>query len=310
MDAYALLPTVPVIAGTGEQLPVRDGSLDAITVAQAFHWFDAPVAFVEFARVLRPGGRVALLWNTRDRALPWTDRLWGMVAATEHDAPWGDAEHWHTTALVDTPHFGERHAATFHHAVPGGCVLGRAHGTRARLGSTHGHGFVRGVGTLTRADSSGVGGVRRLPPLERVGGRHRTGGELGAGGRRPAGRRGRGASPRQPAVLQRRGDPRVGAAAPHGVHDPEGLPRARVPLRPRPGLPRWCRGRRGHPHPNDKGGNENAPDFRIQAAEKAGAADKAASPNSPGCLRPSPARRVASGWRPPRRSSPLGCACS
>ena len=112
----AALPTAPVIAGTGEQVPVRDSSLDAITVAQAFHWFDAPVAFAEFARVLRPGGRVALFWNTRDRSLPWTDRLWGLVAATEHDAPWGAAEHWHTTALVDTPHFGERHAATFHHA--------------------------------------------------------------------------------------------------------------------------------------------------------------------------------------------------
>lgn len=111
----AALPTVPLIAGTGEQVPVRDGSLDAITVAQAFHWFDAPVAFAEFARVLRPGGRVALVWNTRDRSLAWTDRLWGLVAATEHDAPWGDAEHWHTRALVDTPHFGERHTATFHH---------------------------------------------------------------------------------------------------------------------------------------------------------------------------------------------------
>jgi SAM-dependent methyltransferase len=110
------LPTVPVIGGTGELLPLRDGSLDAITVAQAFHWFDAPVAFAECARVLRPGGRIALLWNTRDRSLAWTDRLWGLVAATERDAPWGDAEHWHTTALVDTPHFGARHAATFHHA--------------------------------------------------------------------------------------------------------------------------------------------------------------------------------------------------
>ena len=111
----AALPTVPVLGATGELLPLRDGSLDAITVAQAFHWFDASVAFAEFARVLRPGGRVALLWNTRDRSVPWTDRLWGLVAETEHDAPWGDAEHWHTTAFVDTPHFGVRHAATFHH---------------------------------------------------------------------------------------------------------------------------------------------------------------------------------------------------
>jgi hypothetical protein len=39
-----------------------------------------------------------------------------MVEETEHDAPWGDAEDWHTTALVETPHFGPAHAATFHHA--------------------------------------------------------------------------------------------------------------------------------------------------------------------------------------------------
>jgi SAM-dependent methyltransferase len=110
------LPSVPVIGATGEALPLHDGTLDAITVAQAFHWFDGPFAFAEFARVLRPGGRVALCWNTRDRSLPWTDRLWSLVTAAEHDAPWGDAEHWHTTALVDTPWFGERHAATFHHA--------------------------------------------------------------------------------------------------------------------------------------------------------------------------------------------------
>ncbi|MFN8025228.1 MAG: class I SAM-dependent methyltransferase [Acidimicrobiia bacterium] len=111
----ASLPAVPVVGATGESLPFRDESLAAITVAQAFHWFDATNAFAEFARVLQPGGRIALFWNTRDRSLPWTDRLWGMVAETEHDAPWGDAEHWHTTALVDTPHFGPRHNATFHH---------------------------------------------------------------------------------------------------------------------------------------------------------------------------------------------------
>lgn len=112
----ATLPRVPVVGATGEALPFRDGSLHAITVAQAFHWFDGPAAFAELARVLSPRGRIALLWNTRDRSLPWTDRLWEIVAATEHDAPWGDAEQWHTTALADTPHFGPRHHATFHHA--------------------------------------------------------------------------------------------------------------------------------------------------------------------------------------------------
>jgi ubiquinone/menaquinone biosynthesis C-methylase UbiE len=57
----ASMPSVPVVGAVAERLPFRDGALDAITVAQAFHWFDAPVAFAEFARVLRPGGRVAMI---------------------------------------------------------------------------------------------------------------------------------------------------------------------------------------------------------------------------------------------------------
>ena len=68
--------------------------------------------------MLRPGGRVAPVWNTRDRTADWTDRLWGIVGAAEHDAPWGPAELQHTTALADTPHFGPRHHASFLHTQP------------------------------------------------------------------------------------------------------------------------------------------------------------------------------------------------
>ena len=65
------LPAVPVAAAVAEALPFADGALDAVTVAQAFHWFDQPVALREIARVLRPGGRIALVWNARDDSGGW-----------------------------------------------------------------------------------------------------------------------------------------------------------------------------------------------------------------------------------------------
>jgi SAM-dependent methyltransferase len=67
----AALPEVEVLDGTAEDLPLPADSADAITVAQAFHWFDAPVALAEIRRVLRPGGHLFLIWNTRDRSHDW-----------------------------------------------------------------------------------------------------------------------------------------------------------------------------------------------------------------------------------------------
>jgi SAM-dependent methyltransferase len=71
----AALPAVEVHDGTAEALPLADGSVDAVTVAQAFHWFDPPVALAEMRRVLRPGGRLFLVWNTRDRRHDWVRRF-------------------------------------------------------------------------------------------------------------------------------------------------------------------------------------------------------------------------------------------
>ena len=52
-----------VRVGTAERIPLRDASVDAVFVGDAFHWFDGPVAVAEIDRVLRPGRGVALLWN-------------------------------------------------------------------------------------------------------------------------------------------------------------------------------------------------------------------------------------------------------
>jgi len=111
----ARLPQMAVVAATAERLPFGDESLDAITVAQAFHWFDAAAALEEFHRVLRPGGRIALVWNARDRSVPWVDEVWSIMDRVEKRAPWRAHDEWHESAFVDTPFFGPLHEATFHH---------------------------------------------------------------------------------------------------------------------------------------------------------------------------------------------------
>jgi SAM-dependent methyltransferase len=111
----ARLPRMPVAAASAERLPFREESLDAITVAQAFHWFDATAALAEFHRVLRPGGRLALVWNARDRSVPWVDEVWSIMDRVEKRAPWRAHDEWRDSAFVDTPWFGPLHEATFHH---------------------------------------------------------------------------------------------------------------------------------------------------------------------------------------------------
>lgn len=84
-DAFTdLLPAVAVLDGTAEAIPLEDASIDAVTVAQAWHWFDPPAAFAELDRVLRPDGRAALVWNVRDLDDPLE------AAATDVLAPYRD----------------------------------------------------------------------------------------------------------------------------------------------------------------------------------------------------------------------------
>ena len=75
-------PGVAAVAGAAESLPLADHAFDLVSVAQAFHWFDAPRALHEMARVLRPGGVVVLVWNERDTSLPWASAAKCAPAAT------------------------------------------------------------------------------------------------------------------------------------------------------------------------------------------------------------------------------------
>ena len=67
-------PRLSTVVGTAEATGLPDASADLATVAQAWHWFDADAATAEARRILRPGGTLALVWNTLDVSIPWVHR--------------------------------------------------------------------------------------------------------------------------------------------------------------------------------------------------------------------------------------------
>jgi SAM-dependent methyltransferase len=90
-ELVARLPAVTAAVGSAEALPVDDASVDAVVAGQAAHWFDPAPAAREIRRVLRPGGVLGLIWNTRDERTPWVGAL-GELICTEargHEADQG-----------------------------------------------------------------------------------------------------------------------------------------------------------------------------------------------------------------------------
>ncbi|WCN81226.1 class I SAM-dependent methyltransferase [Micromonospora sp. LH3U1] len=75
----AATPGLTALAGGAESVPLPDGAADAVVVGQAYHWFDRELAHAEVARVLRPGGTFAPIWNLRDERVEWVAEL-GRIA--------------------------------------------------------------------------------------------------------------------------------------------------------------------------------------------------------------------------------------
>lgn len=90
-ELTARLPGVATAVGTAEALPADDASVDAVVAGQAAHWFDPSPAAREIRRVLRPGGVLGLVWNTRDARAPWVAALEALLVdeARGHEADQG-----------------------------------------------------------------------------------------------------------------------------------------------------------------------------------------------------------------------------
>jgi ubiquinone/menaquinone biosynthesis C-methylase UbiE len=81
------LPGVTALEGTAEEIPLDDESVDAVTVGQAFHWFDGDAALAEIHRVLRPESRLGLIWNVKDESVDWVHQLAEIIEAYRGNAP-------------------------------------------------------------------------------------------------------------------------------------------------------------------------------------------------------------------------------
>ncbi|CAN5734437.1 class I SAM-dependent methyltransferase [soil metagenome] len=88
------VPGARALDGTAEALPDLGGPVDAVTVAQGFHWFDAPVALHAIAGALRPGGGLGLIWNERDGREPWVAELSRLIR-------WDERGRWRVPYTVE-----------------------------------------------------------------------------------------------------------------------------------------------------------------------------------------------------------------
>jgi SAM-dependent methyltransferase len=106
------VPGAIVMDGSAEAMPLATGSADAVTVAQAFHWFRTADALAEIHRVLRSGGGLGLMWNRRDLDQPLQAELQRIVRRHRTDEPTFGSGRWRSE-LEASPLFAIAEEAEF-----------------------------------------------------------------------------------------------------------------------------------------------------------------------------------------------------
>ncbi|BAN25100.1 class I SAM-dependent methyltransferase [Caballeronia insecticola] len=124
------LPGVQALAGTAQSIPLADASVDVVVCAQSFHWFANREALDEIHRVLKPGGKLGLVWNMRDARVPWIAKLDAIVNRYEGDTPRYYSGAWRSAF----PHAGfgaiaETHFSVGHTGSPEDVIVHRVRST-------------------------------------------------------------------------------------------------------------------------------------------------------------------------------------
>jgi SAM-dependent methyltransferase len=108
------VPGVAALGGTAERIPLTEAYVDAVTVAQAFHWFDEEPALREIHRVLKGGGGIALIWNARDERSDLQAALSEIIDPLEGSTPRRTKRDW-KTMLADSGLFERCERRLFEH---------------------------------------------------------------------------------------------------------------------------------------------------------------------------------------------------
>jgi SAM-dependent methyltransferase len=96
-------PSADVRAGQAEALPLEAAEVDGVVAGQAFHWFANVTALREFARVLRPHGRLGLVWNRRDLDQPLQAAIDRLIAPYRTDTPAHASDAWRAAFTSAAP---------------------------------------------------------------------------------------------------------------------------------------------------------------------------------------------------------------
>lgn len=161
------VPGAEALEGSAEHIPLADASVDAVVVAQAFHWFNAPRAAAEIRRVMRAHGGLGVIWNAWDESVPWVAQVQAIVHEYAGHAPRHDTSAWERE-LAETGLFTPMSRRTYPNLIPGdlATLLARVASTSyiAALAAPEHQEVLRRVRAVVAADPASRGDDELVMP--------------------------------------------------------------------------------------------------------------------------------------------------